>query len=105
MCRVARTGKQFSNDCVEIARRPTLFYVVSLYTLLAFLASGNIVDGAFGRDQALAFWGLLFVLVLLMRAADPVPRQLVLLLRGWGLRRQRNQVRRHWRVFGRVLRG
>ncbi len=46
---------------------PTLFYVATLYTLLAFLAGENIVDGTFGRYQALAFWGLMFVLMLAMR--------------------------------------
>ncbi len=47
---------------------PTVFYVASLYTLMAFLAGVNIVDGTFGREQALAFWGLLFVLMLAMRS-------------------------------------
>ncbi|MEA2565974.1 MAG: hypothetical protein QOD49_1151, partial [Actinomycetota bacterium] len=46
---------------------PTLFYVASLYTLLCYLAGANIVNGTFGSGQALAFWGLLFVLMLTMR--------------------------------------
>ena len=46
---------------------PTLFYVASLYTLLAYLAGANIVNGTFGSAQALAFWGLMFVLMLTMR--------------------------------------
>ncbi len=46
---------------------PTLFYVASLYTLLCYLAGANIVNGTFGSDQALVFWGLLFVLMLAMR--------------------------------------
>jgi exopolysaccharide biosynthesis polyprenyl glycosylphosphotransferase len=46
---------------------PVVFYVATLYTLLAFLAGANIVNGTFGREQAVALWGLLFVLMLLMR--------------------------------------
>ena len=46
---------------------PTLFQVAALYTLLAFFAGERIVDGTFGRGQAAALWGLLFVSMLLMR--------------------------------------
>lgn len=46
---------------------PALFRVAALYTLLAFLAGEKIVDGTFGRAQAVVFWGLLFVSMLLMR--------------------------------------
>jgi exopolysaccharide biosynthesis polyprenyl glycosylphosphotransferase len=46
---------------------PALFYVATLYTLLAFVAGDAIVYGVFGRDQALLLWGLLFALLLLMR--------------------------------------
>ena len=46
---------------------PALFRVAGLYTLLAFLAGAAIVEGPFGRDQAVFLWGLLFVLMLLMR--------------------------------------
>lgn len=46
---------------------PTLFYVASLYTLLAYVAGAKIVNGTFGSGQALAFWGLMFVLMLAMR--------------------------------------
>ncbi len=47
---------------------PALFYVATLYTLLAFLAGASIVDGTFGREQAAVLWGLLFFSMLLMRA-------------------------------------
>jgi exopolysaccharide biosynthesis polyprenyl glycosylphosphotransferase len=43
---------------------PALFRVAALYTLLAFLAGGAIVDGTFGRPQAAVLWGLLFLLML-----------------------------------------
>ena len=46
---------------------PAIFYVATLYTLLAFLAGANVVDGTFGRPQAAVLWGLLFLLMLLMR--------------------------------------
>jgi exopolysaccharide biosynthesis polyprenyl glycosylphosphotransferase len=43
---------------------PALFRVAALYTLLAFLAGGAIVEGTFGRTQAAVLWGLLFVAML-----------------------------------------
>ena len=46
---------------------PAIFYVATLYTLLAFLAGANIVDGTFGRAQAAVLWGLLFLSMLLLR--------------------------------------
>jgi exopolysaccharide biosynthesis polyprenyl glycosylphosphotransferase len=46
---------------------PALFFVAALYTLLAFLAGGAIVDGTLGREQALLLWGLLLLSMLLMR--------------------------------------
>jgi exopolysaccharide biosynthesis polyprenyl glycosylphosphotransferase len=49
---------------------PALFRVAALYTLVAFLAGAAIVEGTFGREQALFFWGLLFVLMVLMRAVS-----------------------------------
>ena len=39
---------------------PTLFWVATLYALLIFLAGDLIVDGGFGRDQAVGVWALLF---------------------------------------------
>jgi exopolysaccharide biosynthesis polyprenyl glycosylphosphotransferase len=39
---------------------PTLFWVATLYTLLAFLAGDSVVNGHFGRDQAVALWAILF---------------------------------------------
>jgi exopolysaccharide biosynthesis polyprenyl glycosylphosphotransferase len=48
---------------------PAIFYVATLYTLLAFLAGEGIVAGTFGREQAVVLWGLLFVTLLLARAA------------------------------------
>jgi exopolysaccharide biosynthesis polyprenyl glycosylphosphotransferase len=47
---------------------PTIFYVASLYTLLAFLAGDAIVDGTLGREQALLLWVLMIGLTLLTRA-------------------------------------
>ncbi|MGH3262840.1 MAG: nucleoside-diphosphate sugar epimerase/dehydratase, partial [Trebonia sp.] len=47
---------------------PALFTVATFYTLLAFLAGLNIVDGVFGRAQAAVLWISLFALMLLMRA-------------------------------------
>jgi exopolysaccharide biosynthesis polyprenyl glycosylphosphotransferase len=46
---------------------PQLFWVATLCTLLVFLAGDYIVDGPFGRDQALGFWGLLFASMLVTR--------------------------------------
>jgi exopolysaccharide biosynthesis polyprenyl glycosylphosphotransferase len=40
---------------------PTLFWVATLYALLIWLAGNLIVQGEFGRDQAVGVWGLLFV--------------------------------------------
>lgn len=42
---------------------PALFWVATLYTLLAFLAGDLIVNGHFGRDEAVLLWALLFVLM------------------------------------------
>jgi exopolysaccharide biosynthesis polyprenyl glycosylphosphotransferase len=46
---------------------PQLFWVATLYTLLVFLAGDYIVDGPFGRNQALGLWGLLFGCMLVTR--------------------------------------
>lgn len=48
---------------------PTLFYVATLYALIAWLAGGLLVDGAIGRDQLLGLWLLVFVLMLAGRGA------------------------------------
>jgi exopolysaccharide biosynthesis polyprenyl glycosylphosphotransferase len=40
---------------------PTLFWVATLYALLIWLAGNLIVQGQFGRDQAVGVWVLLFV--------------------------------------------
>jgi exopolysaccharide biosynthesis polyprenyl glycosylphosphotransferase len=48
---------------------PQLFWVATLYTLLIFLAGDYLVDGEFGRDQALGLWGLLFLGILVTRCA------------------------------------
>jgi exopolysaccharide biosynthesis polyprenyl glycosylphosphotransferase len=48
---------------------PQLFWVATLYTLLIFLAGDYIVDGEFGRGQAVALWGLLFAFMLVTRCA------------------------------------
>jgi exopolysaccharide biosynthesis polyprenyl glycosylphosphotransferase len=48
---------------------PQLFWVATLYTLLIFLGGDSIVDGRFGRDQALGLWGLLFASMLVTRCA------------------------------------
>jgi exopolysaccharide biosynthesis polyprenyl glycosylphosphotransferase len=46
---------------------PALFVVAALYTLLAFLAGAAIVEGTFGREQAVFLWGLLFFLMMFGR--------------------------------------
>jgi exopolysaccharide biosynthesis polyprenyl glycosylphosphotransferase len=46
---------------------PALFRVATLYTLVVFLGGDVIVQGFFGRDQAVVLWLLLFVLMLAMR--------------------------------------
>lgn len=48
---------------------PSLFYVATLYTLLVFLAGDMIVDGTFGRDQAIVLWAMLFFSMLVGRTA------------------------------------
>jgi exopolysaccharide biosynthesis polyprenyl glycosylphosphotransferase len=65
---------------------PQLFWAATLYTLLIFLAGDWIVEGPFGRDQALGVWGLLFASMLITRcvarrvarAISPAERCLVL---------------------------
>ena len=47
---------------------PTLFWVATLYALLIFLAGDLIVDGGFGRDQAVGVWALLFASMVTIRA-------------------------------------
>jgi exopolysaccharide biosynthesis polyprenyl glycosylphosphotransferase len=47
---------------------PTLFWVATLYALLIWLAGNLIVQGEFGRDQAVGVWALLFVGMVTMRA-------------------------------------
>ncbi len=48
---------------------PQLFWVATLYTLIIFLAGEYIVDGPFGRDQAMGLWGLLLISMLVTRCA------------------------------------
>jgi exopolysaccharide biosynthesis polyprenyl glycosylphosphotransferase len=47
---------------------PTLFWVATLYALLIWLAGDLIVEGKFGRDQAVGVWALLFFSMLGTRA-------------------------------------
>ena len=47
---------------------PTLFWVATLYALLIWLAGDLIVDGHFGRDQAVGVWALLFASMVTTRA-------------------------------------
>ncbi|HET9120211.1 MAG TPA: sugar transferase [Solirubrobacterales bacterium] len=47
---------------------PTLFWVATLYALLIWLAGNLIVQGEFGRNQAVGVWALLFVGMVTMRA-------------------------------------
>jgi exopolysaccharide biosynthesis polyprenyl glycosylphosphotransferase len=47
---------------------PTLFWVATLYALLIWLAGDLIVDGSFGRDQAVGVWALLFASMVTIRA-------------------------------------
>ena len=47
---------------------PTLFWVATLYTLLIWLGGDLIVEGHFGRDQAVGVWALLFASMLATRA-------------------------------------
>jgi len=46
---------------------PTLFWVATLYALVIWLAGNLIVQGEFGRDQAVGVWALLFVGMVTMR--------------------------------------
>ena len=46
---------------------PTLFWVSTLYALLIWLAGDLIVEGTFGRDQAVGVWALLFASMLATR--------------------------------------
>jgi exopolysaccharide biosynthesis polyprenyl glycosylphosphotransferase len=47
---------------------PALFWVATLYTLLTWLAGNLIVQGQFGRDQAVGVWALLYASMLATRA-------------------------------------
>ena len=47
---------------------PTLFWVSTLYALLTWLGGELIVDGHFGRDQAVGVWALLFASMVATRA-------------------------------------
>jgi exopolysaccharide biosynthesis polyprenyl glycosylphosphotransferase len=47
---------------------PTLFGVATLYSLLIWLGGDLIVEGHFGRDQAVGVWALLFLAMLATRA-------------------------------------
>jgi exopolysaccharide biosynthesis polyprenyl glycosylphosphotransferase len=47
---------------------PTLFWVATLYTFVIWLGGDLIVQGVFGRDQAVGVWALLYVSMLAMRA-------------------------------------
>jgi exopolysaccharide biosynthesis polyprenyl glycosylphosphotransferase len=53
----------------SLEEAPALFQVATLFTLLAWLADGLAVDGTLGRKQVLGMWVLLFVCMLLGRAA------------------------------------
>jgi exopolysaccharide biosynthesis polyprenyl glycosylphosphotransferase len=48
---------------------PALFQVATLFTLVLWLADGVAVEGPLGRDQVVGLWALLFVCMLLGRAA------------------------------------
>jgi exopolysaccharide biosynthesis polyprenyl glycosylphosphotransferase len=47
---------------------PALFWVATLYALLIWLGGELIVDGTFGRDQAVGVWALLFASMVTIRA-------------------------------------
>ncbi|MGZ4316805.1 MAG: sugar transferase, partial [Gaiellaceae bacterium] len=47
---------------------PALFWVATLYALLIWLAGDLIVDGQFGRDQAVGVWALLLASMVTIRA-------------------------------------
>ncbi len=47
---------------------PAVFWVATLYALLIWLAGDLIVDGQFGRDQAVGVWALLFASMVTIRA-------------------------------------
>jgi exopolysaccharide biosynthesis polyprenyl glycosylphosphotransferase len=47
---------------------PALLQVATLYAFLMFIAGNGIVEGEFGRDQALGVWGLLFASMLFTRS-------------------------------------
>jgi exopolysaccharide biosynthesis polyprenyl glycosylphosphotransferase len=48
---------------------PALFWMATLYAFLIWLAGDLIVEGHFGRDQAVGVWALLFVGLLLTRTS------------------------------------
>jgi exopolysaccharide biosynthesis polyprenyl glycosylphosphotransferase len=48
---------------------PDLFRVATLYTLIVFIGGDVIVHGPLGSDQGLGLWALLFVFMLVNRAA------------------------------------
>ena len=47
---------------------PALFWVATLYAFLIWLGGDLIVDGHFGRDQAVGVWALLFASMVAIRA-------------------------------------
>jgi exopolysaccharide biosynthesis polyprenyl glycosylphosphotransferase len=47
---------------------PALFWVATLYTFVIWLGGDLIVQGVFGRDQAVGIWALLFTSMLATRA-------------------------------------
>jgi exopolysaccharide biosynthesis polyprenyl glycosylphosphotransferase len=58
---------------------PTLFWVASLYSLLIWVGGDLIVEGHFGRDQAVGVWALLFASMISTRT---LARQLARRLSG-----------------------
>jgi exopolysaccharide biosynthesis polyprenyl glycosylphosphotransferase len=92
---------------------PALFWVATLYTLVIWLGGDVIVEGVFGRDQAVGVWALLFASLLstrafaryLARAASEEERCLVLGDAGpaaWIARRFSDTPGMKARVVGRV---
>ena len=92
---------------------PALFSVATLYALLIFLAGDLIVDGHFGRDQAVGVWALLFASMVGARAlarcyARAVSAEELCIVvgdaktAGWIMRRFEQAPRLKARVVGRV---
>jgi exopolysaccharide biosynthesis polyprenyl glycosylphosphotransferase len=92
---------------------PALFQSATLYAFLIWLAGDGIVEGTFGRDQAVAVWGLLFLGLFATRSAARVyarhtcePERCLIIgdyeAAGWLARKVRESSSLRVQVVGRV---